>query len=423
MFRKKIPAALILVSAALVFCFFTGCSDDVTAPMISSIDVSGKVTGMFGAPLQNLKISVGGKTVYTDLNGRFTAASVTAPYDIIIVDSVSKHSFCYRKVNSQTLNLQFFPFPPNTSNFVPTNVYVSYPQGIFQSDGKLFFTDGEDVNAYGEALQNGGTILLNLNPQSTLTGKVILLFYTTYGGQVISYDRFGYKDGITVSAGIPVNINFIENDLTLNPPERTVNINLIPVQGYSVLFRFLSLHFGGPQHTINYSIGKTIGDIVSNSFQIVLPEGLPFPYVPVIEASAQNQNLGSTFEKFAYLSGNTLNLQMHNPPQLLSPPDFAQDVDINTVFSFTPKASGELNHITLYDTLNRVRYYIVMEADYFTLKDLSGLGLENFYGRAFAWTCNRRGNYSGIDDFVNPGKFPEMQYMSSPLGRHFTTKP
>ena len=74
------------------------------------------------------------------------------------------------------------------------------------------------INEYMEITGNNNIFNLNLPDGKPIRGKLIALLYTRDASKhIVSYDRFGLKDNITISEGISLNINFLASDLTLNP--------------------------------------------------------------------------------------------------------------------------------------------------------------------------------------------------------------
>jgi len=419
MFRK-ICSAVFTASVLVFLISFYACKSDSIIPISTIKDVTGKVVGIYGYPHKNIIIRIGNKTAVTSTDGFFFINDVQTPYDLYLKDSVKKTGYIYKGLTSDNIGIRLISStpPPNSSAVVNVN----YPPGLFQSDGKLIFTDEDYVNKYTPAGNNGGSINLYVAPGSSLTGKVIVLLFSKNNGRITSYDRFGMKDSITISAGETLNLNFTENDLSYNPVDKTVSYNLIPESGYTAGYRFLFLHFGTRQ-TLLYSSELAYEIINSDNFSLVIPEQLPQSFTPIFFAQAQNPSGVSCQEKF-FLTGISGNLQMNSAPQLIYPPDNFHNADTNTIFSFDRYSTEPgIISVVFRETPGDTTYQILTSSENITLQGLSSFGFGSLSNKTFNWSCSKLGEYQSVDEYLSPALNVYKQFSSNTESRTFTTKP
>lgn len=416
----KICSAVITASVLIFLISFYACKSNSIIPISTIKDITGKVYGLYGYPQKDITIRIGNKTSITSTDGSFYIDNVQTPYDLYLKDSVKKKGYVYQGLSSDNISIPIIPSYPSPNSQAIIN--VNYPPGLFQSDGKLIFTDEDYINKYSSAGSNGGNITLYVTPGTPITGKVIVLLYTKNNGNITSYDRFGMKDSITVTAGETLNLNFTENDLSYNPVDKTVSYNLIPASGYTASYRFLFLHFGTRQ-TLLYASTLEYERINNDNFSIVIPEQLPQSFTPIFFAYAQNSAGVSCQEKF-FLSGISGNLQMNSAPQLIYPPDNFQNADTNTIFSFDKyNTEPGIISVVIRETPGDTTYQILTTSDNVTLQGLSSFGFGSLNNKTFNWDCEKLGEYQSVDEYLSPALNVKKQFLSNTVSRTFTTKP
>ena len=240
---RKICSTVIVASIFIFLFSLNGCDKDLIVPTNTFKNITGKVYGIFGYPQKDLIVRIGNNTVVTSIDGSFYIANVEIPYDLYLKDSAHNKGYVYKDLTSDNISIPIVP------SDIPSaaNIQINYPPGMYQSAGKLIFTDEDYINSYSEAGPNGGLIRIYVTPGIPIRGKVIVLLYTKSARNIISYDRFGFKDSITVTAGGNVTVNFSDTELSYNPNEKTLSYNLIPFSVYTASYRFPFLHFGTRQ--------------------------------------------------------------------------------------------------------------------------------------------------------------------------------
>lgn len=415
---RKICSAVITASVLIFLISLNGCDKDLIVPTSTFKNITGKVYGIFGYPQKDLTVRIGNNTAVTSNDGSFYIANVEIPYDLYLKDSAHNKGYVYKGLTSDNISIPIVPSDVPS----PANIQINYPPGMFQSAGKLIFTDEDYINSYSEAGANGGSINLYVTSGTPIQGKVIVLLYTKSAGNIISYDRFGFKDSITVTAGGNVTVNFSDTELSYNPNEKTLSYNLIPVSGYTASYRFPFLHFGTRQ-TLLYASTIEFERINSDNFTIVIPEQLPISFTPIFFAYAQNSSGVRCQEKF-FLSGISGNLQMNAAPQLIYPPDNYQNADTNTIFS-VDKYNTEPGIVSIIfnESSSNTTYQILTASDNVTLQGLSSFGFGSLSNKTFNWSCEKHGEYQNIDEFLSPALNVKKQFNSNTVSRTFTTKP
>ena len=420
MFRK-ICSAVITASVLIFLISFYACKSNSIIPISTIKDITGKVYGIYGYPQKDIVIRIGNKTAKTSTDGSFFIDNVQTPYDLYIKDSLHNTGYVYQGLTSDNISIPILPSEQPQSS--QTSINVNYPTGLFQSNGKLIFTDEDYINAYGPAGSNGGTIFLYVPPGNPITGKVIVMLYSkSPNGIISSYDRFGLKDSITITTSDNINVNFTEQELSYNPNEKTLSYNLIPLPGYTVAIRILYLHFGTRQ-TMLFASTIEFEKYNSNTLSITIPEQLPASFIPVVFVYAENTNGSRDKEKFL-LQSNSGNLQMHLPPELIYPPDNFQNADTNTIFTFNKIITEPgIVSVTFIDNTNNATYQIITDSENVTLQGLSTFGFGTLNGNSFTWSGTKIGEYQDVDEYLSSASNANKQFSSSSVSRTFTTKP
>jgi hypothetical protein len=419
---KKNCVSIALFSIVLVFSvIISSCSNSGTEPESTKINISGKVSAQLNIPVSNAIVKVNDKVTTTSINGDFSLNDITTPYDLKIIDTTNKRGFIFKGLSRSTFNI-ILPYLPQTQN--GTDVIISYPSGIFTSGGKAIFTDGNQMSYY-KNLDSNSTYLTTYPGNSTsITGKIILIFYTKdNSGNIISYDRYGEKDGITINAGVTKNVDFSLNDLQLNPGEVTVSGSFSGLQGFSTN-KYFYLNFG-KRHNSNFLNYMWFIEFQEDIFNIVLPTNLPSDYTPLIFVIGQGTYPnGSIWEQFTLpKSGTGINLSLHDWPTLINPSNNATNIDSTTLFEWTTGTGNGIYSIDITDPVSKVEYRIYTNIASTTLSDLYSLGLGNISNRTFEWYCEKSGSVSSLDEYLDPERNNLGYFKATTTSRSFNTKP
>ena len=92
----KILPAIGMISLSLIF---FSC-ESVTNPVSS---ITGVIYSLDHVPIENLKVTVDGRSVFTSNDGRFAFDAISFPYDLIITDSLNRTVVVHKGLRSKTV--------------------------------------------------------------------------------------------------------------------------------------------------------------------------------------------------------------------------------------------------------------------------------------------------------------------------------
>ncbi|MFA5404752.1 MAG: hypothetical protein WC358_07440 [Ignavibacteria bacterium] len=395
----------------------SSCEDSGTESLSTRINISGKISASLNFPVSNVIVKVEDKVTTTSADGEFSLSDVTTPYDLKIIDTSRKAGYIYKGLSRTDLDISLYYIPQNNS---AANINLTYPASLSNFDGKAIFTDGNQKSYYG----NLPFISVVMGNNTTITGKVILIFFTRDNdSNIISYDRYGEKDNITISAGGTTNVDFTLNDLQLNPGEVTVSGNISGQQGLSTS-KFYCLSFG-KRYTSGYISNLSFSQIQDDTFNLVLPTNLPSDFTPLIFLYAQGTYPNSQIsEQFILPKGGTgINLSLHNWPSLINPTDNATNIDASTLFEWASGSGNGIYGITITNPANTVTYTIYTNLTSITLADINSFGLGNINNKVFSWSCEKYGSVSSLNEYLDPERNNIGYYRATTSTRTFSTKP
>jgi hypothetical protein len=421
--KAKLFAIAVIVILASHFFACSDSGDILTTGQ--KTNVTGRVIGhYFNAGAQFVTVRIEDKTVLTDSYGKFVINDVNVPYDVYITDSVNHTGSVYKNLTSSECWFQH-----NIENYIYTlsqasiNVTLTNGQGT-SSGWKSFFTDGKNVNSIG---YNGG-FQVTLADNNSVTGKVCVLLYTiNINGSVLSYDKFGYVDNVTIYPGASINLSFADSMLTFNPPESRVTgvISGLPPHSNSELSHYIISM--SPRKANYYLTNSSFFLIKGNSFDFYVPSNIPINYFPMLNVYVSDSNsLGLFSCGVSYIlpkNGATgLNVQIPQSPQLLSPPGLSY-VDSNTVFTYSYSGTDRIFKITLSDSASK-KINIYTTAENINMQNLWKLGLGKFNPNStINYSVQVLGSYKSIDDYINPNYENIYNYSPVVIGNTFFMKP
>ena len=413
MLRKILYSSILILSA-----FYFGCSENT--PVTSSVHtVSGHVYDVLRQPFPNIKIFIGDKSTFTASDGSFSIDNVSTPYDLILTDSLNKNGNYYK--NLSVTNLDLYNYTTSILSF-SCGLIVNIPSEYSGKHGKIFFTNGDDMNSYYPIEGNKTNASINKHNYSSVRGKLIVLLYSIdNSGHIISYDNFGMKDSITLSVNGNYSVNFTQADLALNPGE--TNITGTISGGSTADFKIYFLNFGR-KVTPNFATNDMFEQFTDNNFNLVLPTNLPINYSTFIFVNGNLDSMSSYYRRFRVPnSGSGILLNIESSPSLISPPNYALNVDSNTTFSFSGTMNGVYS-IMIYDTLNHYSYNFYTTQTNFDLKWMRKIFNIDISNKAYRWfaTLNLPSS-NGLNDLVNAENTDGNKVQNGSNNRYFTTKP
>lgn len=418
--KKNCVSKALFLAIFVLSVLLSGCSDSSIEPLISKINISGKLSGLLNIPVSGAIVKAGNLSTLTSSSGDFSLQGVSIPYDLRIIDTINKKGFIFKNLTRANFNISL-PYMPQNHSI--TGLNISFPSGIFMSGGKAIFTDGNQFSFYSNIESDVVGITTYPGNNSSITGKVILIFYTKdISGNIISYDRYGVKDSVIINAGITKNVDFSLDDLQFNPGEISVSGNISGLQNYNS-YKFFYLTFG-KRYSSAYSNELLFSVIQDDYFSLVLPSNLPSDYTPIIYANGISTS-GNISQQFVLPKGGTgINLKIPELPSLLNPPDNATDVDTTTQFNWTTGSDNGIYGVFVSDPNpnNTFSYSIYTNSTSTTLTDLYSLGLENLSNRTFNWYCVKYGSVNSLDEQLDPMRNNLAYFGASTSTRKFRTK-
>jgi|WetSurMetagenome_2_1015567.scaffolds.fasta_scaffold21059_3 hypothetical protein len=413
------------VSIALFFVVFifsviiSSCSDGGIEPESAKINISGKISALFNIPVSNVVVKVNEKVTTTSAYGDFSLKDVTIPYDLIIIDSINKAGYIYKGLSRTNLDI-FLSYI--TQSYGTANIHITYPANLPDLEGKAIFIDGNQRSFYSSS-STLSSIPVYMENNTSLNGKVIMIFYTidSFNG-ITSYEKYGEKNNITVTAGGNTNVDFTLDDLKLNPGEVTVSGSFSGLQGLNSL-KFFYLSFE-KRITSGFAYDLLFSIIQGNNFNLVLPTNLPSDYTPLIYIRSQGTypNANITDQFVLPIGGTGINLNLPDYPSLVYPPDNAINIDTTTLFEWTSGTGNGIYCITFWDSAQSITYSIFTNSLNTTLSNLNSIGFGNISNRTFRWNCEKHGSVSSLDEYLDPERNNLGYYNATTSTRMCKTK-
>ena len=413
--KNCIKAGIFFLSSIVLSTQFLGCDESSTiVPSSQTIKtVSGNIASFWGEPKAGVKVSTGSADVYTDAEGNFTFANVSAPYNLYFSDTSSGRYYALTELSTEevrfVLNAEPFGLFNNTCNLRVT----ASPNGLIGvNKAKYVFTDGEYLNSYG-GVNTGSTESVRLREYNSVTGKLFLLGYKTdQNEKIISYERFGQKD-VTLSSGGDVTVNFDSSEIAFNPEETTISGTFANYSG-STLFQISSFSFG-EYYTPNYATIISFEPFSSsNNFSYVVPSNIP----GFFKATIYFESISPTVQKiWAAIDPGTTGgtYELATSPGLLEPQP-GVSVNLSTQFKFTEGSRTGIYIVKITD--GQKEYWIYTANPEVTLQSLEPFGFSLNSGSSYSWFVTKAGEYNSVNDYaINPA--PLSSFSSDSERRDF----
>ena len=386
----------------ILFTSLLSCNKESVIIPEAQQTINGKIYNQLHEAMPNITVKIDEQSTVTSSDGNFILNNINIPYDLILFDSLKNSGYYFKGL--------ILPNPE--INVISTSFYprkcklnVSIPSIINVSSGKLIFTDTNEINEYKEINSNNTIFTLNLPDGKPITGKLIALLYTRdASGHIVSYDRFGLKDNITISEGISLNINFLTSDLNLKPGKIYVDGTTSYVS--SPTNRYFYINFG--KKTYQDFSGDMVFDKFDNPYYyFYIPKNIPLKYSTLFYMSGTEMistQAGLVSRQFIVPEGaSRYFLKVEDPPLLSNPDDHATGVDENTFFNINSTQYVGAYNIMLCDSTTRFVYYYFTSQKSFDLKWLKKIHNIDLSKRNLMWQVESLTlpNYN-LDDYLNP---------------------
>jgi len=397
---KGIALRIFLIFALL---WLSGCESD--NPVGDRNKITGTVYDEGGFPISGLNVNIGNHQPFylTQADGKFTFDNSEYPYDIIVGNLI-----LYKNLNSKNLKL--------TANFhVNRNLkilHIDVPKIFKKNEVQLVKFLSNEINynfiSTDPFFEKSLFVYYPLF-NSMINGKIVFLSYLTDTfGEVISYEHYGAKD-ITITDFSPDTIKFSESELSFDPPECDVILNLeYPGTDYyytSVYLNFKNYNYFPWFYLMGFADKNTSKHLFK---QPVLDESIDIRTTSYRRLSEAGSLPGEyTIQNYFDLcEGNSIVIP--EVSFLRYPENYQIDVGRNTDFIFEKdkqdcvyKLSISLDSsynyrypITVYTSENRVNFGELIDYGFF----VPSLTLH-------FWNVTKYTGYNSIDEFTNNPPF------------------
>lgn len=416
--------AKIFSARLFVFAFIISigsCSDPET-PVIQNenrITVTGMITNQVNQATPNVKVKIGSDSVFSSAEGAFTFTNVTTPYTIQVFDENENTSKYYYGLTSEQITI---PGIGIIDESVQCEITVTYPPEILLPGvtGKIMFTDGNYVNAYTEFSQ-GLPLIIWLQNNSPVTGKLILLTYRKESGKIVSYENFGLSNPIQVVRGGKYNYGFSLNEVSLNPGEESVSGTVNVQPGYDTGDQMFYITFSD-KRTPNFTFPIRFETITGNNFDIKLPVNIPLQYSAIFFSyTYEGSAYSSELFKLPGISGGVV-IDTKEPPELLTPANNETGVTEQTKISFTSGSGDGIYHIRFHDMNSNKVYTAYSGSNSFYIYELKGIFPEGLPANTeFKWWVEKIGTNSSVNDYLTTYNSRPENFRTNSLQSIFTT--
>jgi hypothetical protein len=394
---------------------FSGCGNSGVDSNSETVNISGTAFYMLNIPAANLIVKVNDKSTTTSNYGKFVLNDIKTPYDIMFIDTINKIGFSYKGINNKEIEVTL---PLMKNDNVSSSINITYPSSLSSLEGKAIFVDENQRDYYSTGI-NKFQIDVSMNPNTSLKGKLIVLLFTRdNSGNIISYERYGEKDNITLNAGSSTNVNFDISELQLNPGETNVSGSFAGYTGINTT-KYFTIAFG-KRNSSRFLSELIYNEITGNDFNLVLPANLPSEFTPRILLLSFDLNITESYS--LPKTGSGINLGAHDIPTLINPVDNAINIDTNTLFEWSSGSSNGIYKIEFTDLSANKTFYIYTKSLNTTLQGLNSLGFGNLSSNIFKWRCEKIGNSNSMDDYLNPTLNNIEYYKTDSPYRNFTIK-
>ncbi len=408
MFGKNLKRELYIISFLLLITLsgliFNGC-ENVTQSASNIRNVEGRIFGLFNYPFQGVKVTAGGKSAVTDINGSFVIPNVERPYELSVLDSAKNRFIYIPKHDNDSYNRLAIGYLTDFGYSDPATIKATYPDSIVSSGIRFIFTDFWDKNYYDNIQGPYGEINIPIPDGISYKGSLIAVTYTMDSHNHIFYfNKYCRIDNIIVNAHQNINISLNSSDFKAVPVNATYHVDFNIPPGQNMDLGYFTLLFGG-RMTINALNLMSFEIINTTSIDLSMPR-LPLLNNYLIAGFVSSGN--SSHSNVFYSLTDNKELNAPQVPILAYPPENAS-VDINTEFIF----NQGLNHVdkkyyklTLRDTIqpyyteNRI-FEVYLEKERFNISELENIGGGSLKGKRFYWDVEvyeGKSLYDGITD-------------------------
>jgi hypothetical protein len=416
----KVRSIFIPVFLSLFAILFYSCEDSSVSNN-SNATVSGTVRGNLNYPLSNVTISTQGKSTLTAVNGKFSIQNVSLPCDLYVIDTLLKYQILYKNVNSSadlTIGLPVYLNDGLVSYSLVANLPPATPPHV----GKVFFMDDESNIMGVQDIESSNNSYFSAPQGVPMKGKVFVITYTRNSGMHITdFKYFASKSDVTLVPGTNTGITFSQSDLLPVTEDTLSCIETPPLGNQGVLLTY-NLNFYNKKMSSYSNLLALETFQNTGTISMLIPNNLPIDFTPLL-FSVSNVDNGAAIQSYALpKTGTNVPVNLTSIPAVLSPTNYAQNVDINTAFSFQKQPISNVLIYTLSDSASGRNYALCTTDNSITLSQMSQM-LSLSPSKLYSYSINQVGvNVTTVGDLLTNARTP-ASFSGVAYTRYFTTKP
>jgi hypothetical protein len=264
---------------------------------------------------------------------------------------------------------------------------------------------------------------------SSISGKIYYLeAAVSSAGNIVSYDKFGIKDSVTLYPGRNPGIYFNNEEISYNPPESQRYVSIDLPLGYDL--RYSCVYLTTLNNKKSNDVCLPEKNYLSNSYHILTPvlPGKEFIYKVYAKYRSSLQNAyqsleGSMWKKVN--AGENFSLTLNNTLNEKLPANGINNVTDTTTFEIKDISGPALYEykLTLADDNSSINLY--SDKTKIKFSDFRFGRFELKHGETYIWNVRKFPNYNNIDEFLlQPFVLDNRyDYIEVTPGRSFKTAP
>jgi hypothetical protein len=424
---NKTILTLIVIPVVLIL---SGCAKDEDNPVnpgqSSITTVSGKVIDNWGNSIGNVKVEINSVIYQTSSDGIFTFSNVKVPYDVSVY-TYGKNVVTFKGLITSTpsLPVEYNYTIPGYSSEV--NVIIPPMNPNQKALVQFYDSTGMFINDLIFSNSLSGILEVQWYGKPESFGKIVLWICTYENNwNILSYDKYGEKP-ITVQNNLPGRIVFYDYDLNTNPIDSSVSGNLVLPAGFTVdqktagmnRYNFANLYeFGVIDNTVilnNNQYSAFIPALAGGIYRYYVKFGI---YKPGTLRSAMKVS------EIILNGANTIGF--NDIPELLSPDDNAQNVNYQTLFSFSKTSPPGVYKISFSYSSGGFsvwrNFYTSTESFYLSLLSDNSFNISD--NSVCSWHVAKITGFSNLDNYISipPAKNTKCREVLQTESRDFNFK-
>jgi hypothetical protein len=371
----------------------------INAP--SSITVSGTVVDIFGVPQSALAVKIGSSATNTDTNGNFTIASVTTPYNAIVIDAVNSTGFVFEGLTLAAPTLQLISFtggaPANSATIATGNLSggAGFPNPASHS---AVVSYGSPEAFSGQVTTAGPSytpLAITWGGSPSTTGALHALQFVVDGaGLPTDYTGYG-TTALTLSNGGTFNSTATDVALSSGLGELSFSGSSAIPSVYTVAFTELYTDFG-----TNQNLPVVFDASGALNFSYNTPNVAGSTTTTIITAAPPiGTGLSAAYATGVPSSGTAPPVSVPEIPALVLPASGATGVTLATTFDWQTFPGGL--HVAVF-TIGGTTYVVTTTNSQTTIPDLSAEGLPLPASTAGSWQTLGVAPFLSMDAAAGP---------------------